>query len=343
MLTATLSPTGKALSRSPIKLSIVSDSPTTYTVSIAGSEVYKGSGVGSYYVFLQDIIDPYITQAPVSPDDDDYLTSVSGNTVAVTISVVNEDNNSKTFSLSVYKGGISSQEFRSLGATSYFSTLFLTGSARFFTTRGRNAITLRRSELAPLLFIYGTSCVVQYGSSSEVLTGSSGHLCALNIAAIARDHPTVTTFNVVMDNAATPFAIHIAEDRPSRNELLVRFLNSLGWYEYVLFNGAADYGQRNDTDGDYTQYDSVTDSYPVHRGQQTGHGVITAHCGYRSQEELLFLLDLANSADVELIGFRGKNVNVVPSCDGYSVRLQDNKPGDLTFTFTLCDESTTAL
>lgn len=322
---------------SPIKLQIVSDSNTTFTLTVDDEECFVGSGVGSYFVFLQSVIEPLIAPSYVSPDSTSLLIAVNDHKVSCSIDIENEDGDTKTLTFTVHKGGLSAAAFRALGAASAFTARFKTGSSRFFTTRGTGSITMRRKELSPMLFVYGSSCAVTIGDNTETLSGTSGQTYALNLAALARKYPDEDTISIAVDGAS-PFVIHIEPDRPSRHSMMVRFMNSLGWWELVEFFGAEEYGLRHDDDGEYTQYDALTDSYPLRRDSIPSHGVITAHCGYRSQQQLLFLQDLVASPEV-YVDYQGREERCVAACDSFAVRINDNRPGDLAFTFTLSDET----
>lgn len=339
MLTATITPTGSALSGSPIRLDVSSDSPVTYIVKVGGTARFTGSGVGSFYVFLQDIIDGYINPVPIDPSGSTLLTPVTSNTASVAVEITNADGETVTRSFTAYKGGLSAVATRSLGLSNIFTSRFNGSGNRFFTTRGASSrITMRRSELAPLLFIMPSAGIaVTLGQHTQALTGTTGGLYAINIAALARTYPDENAIVLSIGGSAV-LTVAIEPERPSRNRLMVRFLNSLGAYEYVEFSGTADYGAEYPDDATYERYDNAIDDFVLERTARKGHGMLTAYVGYRSEAELLFLQDLANSPDVTLLGYKGNDYKVTASCTGYTVRLQDNKPNNLTFVLTLADK-----
>lgn len=345
-LAVNLTPSGRALVGNPIKLAIATDGMATYTVTVGGEDVYTGSGFGSFYVFLSDLILPYLAAQLCSNDDQNMVIPITGQTKNVAVTVSDDDGNGPVQrSLTVYYGGISKRAFRALGSTSIFTARFLHYVNFFFTSRGTSSlIRMKESEIAPLPMIVLPGIQLKCGTDTYTSDAATYTFAALNLAR-ARAY-WLTQFGYMPDHfdvyAYGSFACTIQFDKSpmSKDRYLVRFLDSLGCYCLVEFRGSARQGMDAEEDAIFQRYDDATDSYSEGRNRVEARHVVTMSTGYQTEDELLFLQELLRSEDVTLLSFRGADRKVTATCDDFEVALASFTPGSLDFVFRFVDADT---
>ena len=344
-LSASLTPTGKALSGNPIKLSVSTDGVATYTVAIGGVTVFTGSGTGNFYVFLNDIIAPYVTPQLCSNADARVLIPISGQYADVTVTVTDDASGSAERTLTAYYGGVSKQTWRELGNTNIFTTRFLAQTNFFFTSRGNSEyITMRKSEVSPIPLIVPSGMQAKHGTDSLSISGTQGSFAALNVSRLLANWQS--TFGYTPDfldiygNGGKACSLQFVSALLSKDRYLVRFVDSLGCYSYVEFCGCARQGIDEVNDGIYGLYDDSTDSYQQLRARTETRGIVSMNTGYKTEEELIYLQELLRSEDVALIGYKGSDRKVTATCDGYEVAIASFEPGNITFDFHFSDLDT---
>ena len=233
------------------------------------------------------------------------------------------------FSGRTLNGGVSKQELRRLKAlnTTPFQDRFLEGIKQFaFTTRTiGNTITIRRRELLPIYFL----------SSSNPITVSSD---GLPDAIISYEPEEFTPFDIVsyigssgnkevtFSRGPASFKVVILDDDPKQEySLLLKFRNSLGVFEAVELTGkpTINYPFTN-TEG--KKFDGVVNDFTDTRNNSTYRVTIDVESGYKSPEELAFLIDLILSKEVYLFDKDGNETRVLITADSYSRPLVSTIP-----------------
>lgn len=346
-LAVTLTPSGRALVGNPIKLTIATDGIAVYTVIVDGTPAYTGSGQGAFYVFLSEIILPYLSAQLCSNENGNAVIPISGQYANVMVSVSDDDGNGPVVkSLMVYLGGISRRAFRALGGNNIFTARFMAATNFFFTARGTaSLITMKEREIMPLPMIVPEALQVVCGSHSYSPSAVAGTFAALNLSRLRAYWQT--TFGYLPDHFdiygyhAKAVTIRFEASPLSKDSYLVRFLDSLGCYCLTEFRGGASQGVDMGDDVSYQKYDAVTDSYAEGRNRLEVHPVVKMSTGYQTEAELLFLQELLQSEDVTLLSFRGADRKVTATCDSFEVALASFSPGSLDFDFRFVDADIT--
>lgn len=342
-LSATVTPSGKALVGNPIKLSVSTDGQATYAVAIGSDVVFTGSGRGNFFVFLNEVILPHIVPQLCSNDDSRMLIPLTGQSVDVTVTVNDDDGSSPVVrSITVFYGGISKQSQRLLGSTNIFTARFLAQTNFFFTSRGDSSrIAMKDTELSPLPLLVPADLQVKHGNDSLTITGTAGAFAALNIAKLMSDW--FTNYGYYPDsidiygNGGKACTLQFDQTMVTKDRYLVRFLDSLGCYSIIEFCGTARQGIDEVDDGTYECYDDITDSYQQLRNRIETRGVVSMNTGYKTEDELLYLQELLRSEDVTLLDYQGQDRKVTATCDGYEVAIASFEPGNLLFEFHFSD------
>ena len=344
-------PTGNAVTRNPIFLSVSSSSMATYSIRMNNEEVFKGNGIGEFRVNIAEIVETGITDARILSDNTEHLLAVSGLSAEVTIHVVNEGEEEDNLSFTAWKGGISKKEFRRLRnmGTDIFSLKFLNESCNFFfTTRSNDwRITMRETELYPLCFIYpGHELKI-----TELLTGQSlavpgttGSLYALNLEAVRlkffTDYGVLANLFDVYSGDTFALRIGIEQSPTVREHYRLRFLNSYGTYEVFSLEGEASVtpGMDEDEDTVFRRYDEITDDYYSDRIRTEIQEAVTIKTGFKRPQEIRFLLDLLSSDNVYLSGYGQEEIKVIPSAEEFSYRVRPDAPQNVTLKLTFAEK-----
>lgn len=344
-LTATLTPSSRVLIGNPLRLGIASDGTCRYTVSVDGSEVYSGSGHGTFHVFLQDIIAPYLTPQLCYNSDTRLLIPLSTCCKSCSVTVTS-GTDTRTISFTAYPGGVSRTVLRSLGSGNIFTERFLKSTGNiFFSLRGTDSLILiRETEITPLLFVYPPSGTLSIRCNGETvsLPGTAYAMYALNLEAVRRsfyeDHDFIGSFFELLLNGSLVISIGITQSSLSKDRYLLRFLNSLGAYDLLECTGSAKRGSEYDDDSSYEEYDDTVDGYVRRRDRRKSRQSLSVSTGLLDEDRLLFIEDLLASEDVTLLGYHGRDVRVIPSVEDLSVLHNAFRPQSLTISLTMADE-----
>lgn len=322
----------------PVKLSVATDGIAAYSVEVGGEHVFTGSGSGSFFVFLGELILPYLAAQLCSNDDQNIVIPITGQTVDVAVTVSDEDDGPVQRSLTVYYGGVPKRTVRALGNRSIFTARFMNVTNFFFTSRGTSSlIRMKESEIAPLPMIVPPNLQLKCGSDTYTSDATTGIFAALNLSRLRaywqQVHGYVPDHFDVFGYGGRCCRILFEPSPLSKDAYLVRFLDSLGCYCLVEFRGQARQGVDTGEDITFQHYDELTDSFEDGRSRIEARPVVTMSTGYQTEAELLFLQELLQSEDVTLLSFRGADRKVTAACDGYEVALASFSPGSLVFEF----------
>lgn len=344
-LTASLTPSSKVLIGNPLRLTIASDTVCRYTISVEGTAVYTGSGQGSFFVFLQDIIAPYLTPQLCHNSDTRLLIPLASCQKSCSISLTN-GTDTRSISFTAYPGGISRTVLRSLGEGNIFTERFLrqTGNI-FFSLRGSDSLLLiRETEITPLMFIYPPSGTLSIRCNGETvsLPGTAYSMYALNIEAVRRkfftDHDFIGNLFELLLNGSIVISIGITQSEITKDRYLLRFLNSLGAYDLLECSGSMERDSEYDDDTCFEEYDDRVDGYVRHRDRRRMRQKLSVSTGLMDEDGLIFLQDLLSSEDVTLLGYHGRDIKVIPTVEDLKMQHHSFGPQSFRIDLRLSDE-----
>ena len=346
-LSATISPANMALTGNPIKLSINSSSLATYTILVGEKEIFTGSGEGNFFIFIQDILASVVQPAQLYNEAEDVLLHAEECSRNVTIKVTNLDRDSKELSLKVFIGGVSKRMLRHLNDEnkSIFIWKLMNPEVNFFqTTRTTGKlITIRETEILPLPFIYpdgGIMRVIANGTETTVI-GVASQPVALNLYRLRKQlfdvhHILASVFDVYIGETKS-CTIVITPGTISRERYLLQFLNSYGAYELIEITGIGKIKHEKDKDNSYKVYDEVIDDYVESWERLSGRESMTVESGYRTNDELIHLIDMLSSDDIKILGLDGRNIRVNVTADNLTRAARASSPETLKLTLRFAD------
>lgn len=344
-LVVTLSPASRVLAGNPVRLDVSADSETTFQLAVAGTTVYQGSGFGTYFVYLQDLILPYLKPQVLYSDDENLLIPVTGVAKACTVTVT-DGTDTRTLSFTAYPGGLSRSVLRALHESNPFTARFLSPTGNiFFSLRGRGQhLFMRETELVPLVFIYppsGSLSITAAGKSMS-LSGTASQLYALNLERVRRtiydDYGILApTFDLMLSGQKV-ITLSITPSFLTHDRYLIRYLSSLGTYDILECTGLMRRSLDESDEMTYSVFDKTVDGYVSERRRKPQRLVLKVSSGLMDEDRLLLFLDMLSSQDVTLLGYRGQDIRVIPSTDGLNVPHNGPDPFAISIDLRAADE-----
>ncbi len=346
----TLTPNEHAFTRNPLMLNMPGTGRRVFSIYGQGytsdDPAYTGEITAPATINLAEFIDAIIPSIE-DPGESGDMISYGLQDGSVSIKVTDGETTLYTQTINAHQGGISKQNWRRLkkAGTDIFAARFLNPACNFFLTTRTNdwRLSLKETELYPLVFFYpstGTLAVQDIvGGDTVTLAASSGgvdyhgKLCALNLKAIRRyflDEYDVmaSVFDVLVDG--TPGArIAIQEARPQRERYRLKFRNSYGAFEIIELTGEAqwapDFDNQQD-EGANKRYMPDIDDFSSWRQRLSVTSVIKVSTGYKTNNELHFLLDAIASDECYLLDIDGDPIKVIPSTEELNYPHRPNSP-----------------
>lgn len=345
-LTANIYPATMALTGNPIKLSVNTTSLATYVIKEGNNIVYTGSGEGDFSIFIQDILAAIVQPATLYNESVDMLISATGSAKDITITVTNTEGGEVTLTLKALIGGVSKRTLRGLNDenSNIFTWKLLNSEGNFFqTTRGTGRIfTLRETELLPIPFIYpdGELKVIASGITTT-LPGTTGDPVALNLYRLRKNlfetsHVLASVFDIYSGEIKA-CTIVITPGTVSRERYLLQFLNSYGAYERIEVTGIGSIEHKAADEETYFVYDELVDDYVEARERQSGTDTLKVDSGYRSPEELVYLIDMLSSDDIKILGLDGRNIKVITTADNLASAARATTPESIKLTLRFAE------
>lgn len=345
-LTANIYPATMALTGNPIKLSVNTTSLATYVIKEGNNIVYTGSGEGDFSIFIQDILAAIVQPATLYNESVDMLISATGSAKDITITVTNTEGGEVTLTLKALIGGVSKRTLRRLNDenSNIFTWKLLNSEGNFFqTTRGTGRIfTLRETELLPIPFIYpdGELKVIASGITTT-LPGTTGDPVALNLYRLRKNlfetsHVLASVFDIYSGEIKA-CTIVITPGTVSRERYLLQFLNSYGAYERIEVTGIGSIEHKAADEETYFVYDELVDDYVEARERQSGTDTLKVDSGYRSPEELVYLIDMLSSDDIKILGLDGRNIKVITTADNLASAARATTPESIKLTLRFAE------
>lgn len=345
-LTANIYPATMALTGNPIKLSVNTTSLATYVIKEGNNIVYTGSGEGDFSIFIQDILAAIVQPATLYNESVDMLISATGSAKDITITVTNTEGGEVTLTLKALIGGVSKRTLRRLNDenSNIFTWKLLNSEGNFFqTTRGTGRLfTIRETELLPIPFIYPDAelKVVAAGIATP-LPGTTGDPAALNLYRLRKNlfetsHVLASVFDIYSGEIKA-CTIVITPGTVSRERYLLQFLNSYGAYERIEVTGIGSIEHKAADEETYFVYDELVDDYVEARERQSGTDTLKVDSGYRSPEELVYLIDMLSSDDIKILGLDGRNIKVITTADNLASAARATTPESIKLTLRFAE------
>lgn len=345
-LTANIYPATMALTGNPIKLSVNTTSLATYVIKEGNNIVYTGSGEGDFSIFIQDILAAIVQPATLYNESVDVLISATGSAKDITITVTNTEGGEVTLTLKALIGGVSKRTLRQLNDenSNIFTWKLLNSEGNFFqTTRGTGRLfTIRETELLPIPFIYPDAelKVVAAGIATP-LPGTTGDPVALNLYRLRKNlfetsHILASVFDIYSGEIKA-CTIVITPGTVSRERYLLQFLNSYGAYERIEVTGIGSIEHKAADEETYFVYDELVDDYVEARERQSGTDTLKVDSGYRSPEELVYLIDMLSSDDIKILGLDGRNIKVITTADNLASAARATTPESIKLTLRFAE------
>lgn len=363
-ITLTPTTTGHAFTRNPIWLSMPGTGQRVFSIYGQGytsaNPAYTGEVTAPAIVNLAEFIEAIIPAIDDPGDQGEIITYglQDGN---VTIAVDDGSQEPTTSTFCAHRGGVSKQNYRKLiqAGTDIFAARFLNPACNFFlTTRTHDwRLNIKETELYPLVFFYpleGTLSVIDVVSENSLGLAAvqdgvdyHGKLCSLDLKAVRRyfleEYDVVANvFDILVGD--TPAArIGIQESRPQRERYRLKFRNSYGAFEIVELTGAAQFAPTFDSDEDsvqYKRYQANIDDFTTERIRTEVSNVVNISTGYKTNDELRFILDAIASEEVYLLDLTHEPIRVIVTADEPSYNLSPNGPQTFSLKLTPVDDDT---
>ncbi len=348
-LNANISPGTIALSGNPVKLEIISSHPVTYVVKYAGNSVFEGSGErGQFHVFIDETLATLITPTRYTGQETGDILQTSGNLIQYSVEVSNTAGNRLVLEHSILIGGISKRAMRHLNqiGSNIFTFKLLNAAGNFFmTTRSEGRILpIRETELRPLLFLAPISKITIKATENlfKEITGLTVQKCyALNIRAIREyfyrtANSVVSKFDIIV-NETLAVSIVLTPSQPAKERYFLEFLNSYGAYECIEVTGKPTLDQETGEEDTYGKYDEQVNDYVESRERVSTLDSLHVQTGFKTEQELMFLLDMLSSDEIYLLDYEDKEIKVNASPESLSFAKTMNQPQSLPILLKFTD------
>ena len=350
-----------AFTRNPIRFTDSAPGETrqrSFSVTVGGEPVYTGHYASGSAIDVSEIAEAYVAPIPSAEgtvvDDVGVLLQLEDaeefGKRLVTVTGSGDDPLTPPFF--AIPGGVSPQNFRRLKEldTDIFAARLLDKRHNFFLTTRTHGwrIVLDEHELYPLVFVilHDEDCEIAVKAAGTDFSVPVGDILrgiyAIDIKAarmaIATEYGFLASVFEVVYDGFLACQIVIRHTDPEKDTTLVKFRNSLGAFELIHLSGQVESDvspQENGLKGH--TYDSVSGRYIGFRSRETLSRSIDVDTGFRTDEELRFILDMAASEEVYIRDCTGW-VRVIPSIEDAKLRSPQLKPESLKVKLTMADE-----
>ena len=117
----------------------------------------------------------------------------------------------------------------------------------------------------------------------------------------------------------------------------IEFLNSYGAYECIEVTGKPTLDQDKGEDEVYGKYDEEVNDYTESRERVNTVDNLHVQTGFKTEKELMFILDMLSSDEIYLIGYGNRGIKVNASADSLAIAKNMNTPQSLPITLRFCD------
>lgn len=348
MLNATISPALIALAGNPVKLTINSSSDATYTIG----GIFTGSvEVGTTDIYIDEILQGLLPEWSLANIPDEQQTDLlipAAIFKDYTINITNGQGENFTLNHTVIPGGISKETLRALTVenNNIFNFKLLNPSTNLFMTSRTNGqfIVMRETEIMPLFFLYpGGSMYIKIGGLTLAPVGGTErrpHI--LNIPALRQQlfndyNQLVNRFDVYFDQHYSASVI-LTPGTVTDARYILEFRNSYGVPERIEVTGTVTLAPEADEEEKHSVYDPVVNDYVERRDRVASRNILSVETGFKTQEELVFLIDLLASEHTLLLGYGKQPIECTVSAEDLSIALTSREPASLHLTLRFADK-----
>lgn len=348
MLKATITPAPLALAGNPVQLSIYSSSVATYNIA----NIFTGSvDPGNTDIYINEILQEILPVWSFDKITDEQKTKLiipAAISQLYTVDISNTEGDKLTLQSTILPGGVSKNTLRALLAdnNNIFNFKLLNPSSNLFMTARSTGqfITMRETEFVPLLFLHpgGVIRVESRGISIAIPSAEERKPYALNFPAIREKifneyNRLINRFDIYFDQnyAAT---ILITPGAITEARYILEFKNSYGVYERIEVSGTGSLEPESDEDNIVAEYDPEINDYVEKRDRRASRDILQIETGYKTQEELIFLIDMLSSDDIRLLGYREHPIRCTASAEDLSLALTSREPVSLHIALRFVDK-----
>lgn len=256
-----------------------------------------------------------------------------------------KDYNGFIFNGKAFFGGISNTNYsrlKSIGLNMFSYRLKNFERQFFFTTRtNSNQIVVKETELHPFLFIHPgkpIKVITPTGKSLIFEAFPEGTICSLDIALLRKSIYTayneLSSLFIFEVEGIQCIRLIITNNVIGKNCYILKFRNSLGAYEYLEVTGD---GTQNYSFGEDDSWLTLTEDnyFEERRSRIATQKQISIEAGYKSQNELLFIIDLIKSDDIYFIDSKDYQLREYPcliKTEEIKIPLQITEPSSINLT-----------
>lgn len=347
-LTASISPRTMALCGNPVRLDITSTTPVSYLIKSGGNTIFEGSGeAGTFFVFIDEILASILSPTRFSGLEPDILLTPAGNLKAYTIELSNTGGDTQNLSHIAVLGGISKRAMRHLksGGSNIFTFKLMNASGNFLmsTRSATRIIKIRETELRPIPFIAPADQITIQAANgiNKVLTTTIGTCYALNIEALRKafftDNNILSNQFDIITADGNAVSIYIVPSETEKERYYLEFLNSYGAYERIEVTGKPSLDQDKSDDNTFGVYDADINDYVETRERVISTDTLTVETGFKGEDELMFLLDMLSSDDIQLIGYEDREIKVNASAESLAFAKNMTEPQTVALKLKFAD------
>lgn len=314
MIRISKQPANFSLSGNPILFEIETDStdPVNVLVSVNGSNVeltaYPSPKNQLYTadIEISDILKAQFDRDASVPDNNIIVSVLNDFVVDYSVKI-----GTTILYLHAINGGISdhlSSVLEEYGMDAFSYRLESTDRSFLFTTRTNSPnIVLKESEVFPFVFLHPGKSISFKTANNRVITTpamTKGTPCLMDINTLRKMFYDLykeasSYFQVLIENSYT-FDITLTPNRISEDFYLLRFRNSLGGFEQMEITGRPYFTPEISEDYSWKKLNSRR-TFETRKERNEITHKLTVETGYKTSDELFFLMDILSSDQVYLI------------------------------------------
>lgn len=314
MIRITTQPASFSLAGNPVLFEIETDSadPVDVLVEVNGSSVdlmaypYLKNMSYTAEIEISDILKAHFDQDASIPDDNIIISALTDFVLDYSVTI-----GTTKVQLHAINGGISDQlasVLEEYGMDAFSYRLGSTDRSFLFTTRTNSPnIVLKESEIFPFVFLHPGQTVSFKTADNRVITTpimTKGTPCLMDINTLRKTFydlykETPSYFQVMVENSYT-FDITLTPNRISEDFYLLRFRNSLGGFEQMEITGRPYFTPEISDDYSWKTLNSRR-TFETRKERNEITHKLTVETGYKTSDELFFLMDILSSHQVYLV------------------------------------------
>lgn len=317
MITRIKYPDKNSFIGNPMFVEITGDSSEEVILSLS----INGMKVIDLSIFLFDNTSTYFGKINVANFFASFFKKINNSTGAIigpvdnfmldySINILNYEGDNYTFEGKAFYGGITDSNYSRLkdSDSNIFDYRLQNYERQFlFTTRTYgNTIVLRETELNPFIFIHPGKAISIVTSAGRIIipkTEPEGSVCFLNIEearkAFFHTYKELPSFFSIRVDDNPIFEIALIANQISEERYILRFRNSIGAYEKIEVVGSAEMQTTFLEEDSWMSYHD-DDYYFEKRSRVKSREKFIVQSGYKSRDELRFMLDMIKSDEIYL-------------------------------------------